>query len=358
MKKHVLAASTALLVCAVTPVAAEDAAWKMPVMVRAPAFDPAGSWSAKDYTPLSAADVTKKWDICVLFPHTKDAYYSAMTYGAVSEAERLGLTMSVHAAGGYTELPTQISQMEDCVTGGADAMMMVAISATGLNRTIAMAAEKGIPMAITGGAVDSPDVAARALGNWFDSGRISAEYLNKLHPPGSEKVKVLWLAGPEGPNWSVDSADGFVKTVAGNDAILVEKVIWGEPGKASQIALIEDALQAYPDVDYIAGIAPGIEGAVQVVKEKARDDIKLIGSYMTPELEAALREGAVLGVVTDFTAGQAAIAIDQLVRILEKKEADLDVDTGFAMLDASNLNDYERGLSLAPEGWTPVFKVE
>lgn len=357
MRKLILAATAAILFAAADQAIAADA-WKMPVKVRTPAFDAAGTWADKVYSPLEASAVTKKWDICVLFPHTKDPYYIAMTYGAVAEAKRLGLSMSVHAAGGYTELPTQIAQMEDCVTSGADAMMMVAISATGLNRTIAAAKEKGIPLAITGGEVDSPDVAARALGNWFDSGRITAEYLSKLHPAGSKKVKVLWLAGPEGPNWSVDSADGFVKTVAGNDAIELVKVIWGESGKASQIALIEDALQAYPDINYILGIAPGIEGAIQVVKEKGRQDIKLIGSYMTPELEAALRQGSILGVATDFTSGQAAIAVDQLVRILEKKDADLDVDTGFAMLDAGNLANYDRALSLAPEGWSPVFEVD
>jgi protein TorT len=237
-------------------------------------------------------------------------------------------------------------------------MMMVAISATGLNRTITAAKEKGIPLAITGGDVESGDVAARALGNWFDSGRIAAEYLNKLHPKGGEKVKVLWLAGPEGPNWSRDSADGFVKTVEGNDAIEVVKVIWGEPGKASQIPLIEDALQAYPDIKYIGGIAPAIEGAVQVLKEKNRQDIKLISSYMTPETEAALRKGDILGVVTDYTAAQARVAVDQLVRKLEGKEVDLDVDTGFGMVDASNVDSVDRSLSLAPEGWQPYFQVK
>ncbi|MBB4023952.1 protein TorT [Confluentimicrobium naphthalenivorans] len=266
--------------------------------------------------------------------------------------------MTVNAAGGYTELPTQISQMEDCVTRGADGLMMVAISATGLNRTIAAAAKKGIPLSITGGEVDSPDVAARALGNWFDSGRIAAEYLNELHPAGSEPVKVLWMAGPEGPNWSVDSTDGFVKTVEGNDAIEVVKVIWGEPGKAAQIPLIEDALQVYPDISYIGGVAPAIEGGIQVLKEKGRQDIKLIASYMTPETEAALREGDVLGVVTDYTAAQARIAIDQLVRKLEGKEVDLDVDTGFAMIDAGNVETYDRSLALAPEGWEPYFHVD
>ncbi|MEQ9691787.1 MAG: TMAO reductase system periplasmic protein TorT [Bauldia litoralis] len=337
-------------------VAADD--WSMDVRTRAPAFDTEGTWTDKTYTPLPASEVSEKWDICVLFPHTKDPYYIAMTYGAVTEAEAKGASMSVNAAGGYTELPTQISQMEDCITGGADAIMMVAISATGLNRTISAAKAKGIPVAITGGDVDSDDVAARSLGNWFDSGRIAAEYLNELHPAGSEPVKVLWMAGPEGPNWSRDSADGFVKTVEGNDAIEVVKVIWGDSGKATQIPLIEDALQAYPDIKYIGGIAPAIEGAIQVLKEKDRGDIQLVASYMTPELEKSLRDGEVLGVVTDYTAAQSRVAIDQLIRILEETEVDADVDTGFGMIDASNVETVDRSLSLAPDGWEPYFSVE
>ncbi|WP_425416896.1 TMAO reductase system periplasmic protein TorT [Oricola indica] len=352
---------TALLVSSLAMIAGSASAdnnWSMTIKSRSPAFDVQGEWTEKKYTPLPASEVTEKWEICVLFPHTKDPYYIAMTYGAVAEAEAKGLSMSVFAAGGYTELPTQISQMEDCITRGADAIMMVAISATGLNRTISAAAEKGIPVAITGGEVDSDDVAARSLGNWFDSGRIAGEYLNSLHPAGSEPVKVLWMAGPEGPNWSRDSADGFVKTVEGNDAIEVVKVIWGDSGKATQIPLIEDALQAYPDIKYIGGIAPAIEGGIQVLKEKGREDIKLIASYMTPELEKALRNGEVLGVVTDYTAAQARIAIDQLVRILEEKDVDADVDTGFGMIDAKNVNAVDRSLSLAPEGWEPYFRVE
>lgn len=357
MKSLTVSLAVASLSLFAAPAVAQDS-WSVPVKVRTPAFDAKGTWTQKDYIPLPASEVTKKWDICVLFPHTKDPYYIAMTYGAVSEAKAKGLTMSVYAAGGYTELPNQIAQMEDCITRGADAMMMVGISATGLNRTIAAGAKKGIPLAITGGEVDSPDVAARALGNWYDSGRIAGEYLNKLHPPGSKPVQVLWMAGPEGPNWSRDSADGFIKTVKGNNAIDVAKVIWGEPGKASQIALIEDALQAYPNVKYIAGIAPAIEGGIQVLKEKGRQDIKLISSYMTPETETALRKGEVLGVVTDYTAAQASVAIDQLVRILEGKKVDQDVDTGFAMVDASNVATVNRALSLAPQGWEPYFQVK
>ena len=320
LKAVSLAFASAALGWAAAPAQAADD-WTLPVKSRTPAFDAKGTWADVTYKPLPASEVTKKWHICVLYPHTSDPYYLAMTYGALNEAKAKGASLNVNAAGGYTELPKQISQMEDCAAQGADGIFLVAISATGLNRTIETVTGKGIPVAIAGGDVDSPKISAKALGQYVDAGKMVGDYMNKLHAKGSAKVKVLWFGGPEGPRWSRDALDGFTKSVEGNDAIEVTKVIWGEPEKAAQIPLIEDALQTYPDVNYIAGVAPAIEAAEQVLKEKNRTDVKLLSFYITPEVEKAVREGRVLGVVSDFTAAQARVGIDQLIRLLEKKRS-------------------------------------
>ena len=339
--------------------AAAQETWSLPVKSRAPAFDAAGVWESKKYVPLQASELSKKWDICVLFPHTKDPYYVSMTYGAVKEAEEKGISLTVYAAGGYTELPQQISQMEDCLTRGADGIMMVAISDTGLDRSIDAAAAKGVPVVITGGGdVGSTGVGAKALGQYTDTGLLIGNYLNAKHPAGGEKTKILWMAGPEGPRWSRDATDGFLETVKDNDSIEVVKVIWGDAGKTVQIPLIEDALQVYPDIKYIGGIAPAIEGAIQVLKEKNRTDIGLLSYYISPEVEQGVREGTVLGVVTDLTAAQARLGVDQAVRLLEKKGVEADVDPGFMLIDSSNIDTYDRSLSLAPVGWEPYFQVD
>src|ERR1700761_1537259 len=86
------------------------------------------------YTPLEKAD--KKWNICVSFPHMKDAYWLAVNYGVSEEAKDLGVTMHLVEAGGYTNLSKQISQIEDCVAGGAQAVVIGSISLDGLNKTV------------------------------------------------------------------------------------------------------------------------------------------------------------------------------------------------------------------------------
>src|SRR6266568_7923721 len=82
-----------------------------------PPFNMEGPVKQVEYTPLKKAD--KKWSICVSFPHMKDAYWLAVDYGVVAESQRLGVKMNLVEAGGYTNLPKQISQIEDCVAAGA-----------------------------------------------------------------------------------------------------------------------------------------------------------------------------------------------------------------------------------------------
>src|SRR5260370_26476424 len=63
-----------------------------------PPFDMDGPKAEKEYTPLDKA--SKKWNICVSFPHMKDAYWLAVDYGVAEEAKDLGVTMHLVEAGG------------------------------------------------------------------------------------------------------------------------------------------------------------------------------------------------------------------------------------------------------------------
>jgi protein TorT len=82
----------------------------------------------------------------VSFPHMKDAYWLAVDYGVVEEAKREGVKMTLVEAGGYTNLNKQISQIEDCVAGGAQAVIIGAISYDGLNNLAKEISGKGIPV--------------------------------------------------------------------------------------------------------------------------------------------------------------------------------------------------------------------
>src|SRR5881396_787774 len=77
----------ALAVGLVAPAPAQDKPWwPFPVEDRDPPFNMEGKKLKKDYIPIDHA--AKKWNMCVSFPHMKDAYWIAVDYGVVSASRR------------------------------------------------------------------------------------------------------------------------------------------------------------------------------------------------------------------------------------------------------------------------------
>ena len=91
-----------VLAMSAATVSADDKWW--PVKV----YDASSGENVEtDYSPLEKA--SKPWNLCVLFPHMKDSFWMAVAYGIVTEAERQGVNMTLYEAGGYENLPRQLS---------------------------------------------------------------------------------------------------------------------------------------------------------------------------------------------------------------------------------------------------------
>ena len=179
-----------------TTAGAAEKWWPYNIEVWNPPFDMKSPRTAMDYAPLEKA--SKQWDICVSFPHMKDAYWLAVNYGVVDESERLGVKMQLVEAGGYTNLNKQVSQIEDCVAAGAEAVVIGAISFDGLNNLVKEVRGKGVPVIDVINGMSSPELSAKSLVSFGEMGFKAGEYLAKLHPKGIDPVKVAWFPGPPG----------------------------------------------------------------------------------------------------------------------------------------------------------------
>jgi protein TorT len=309
------------------------------------------------YKPLPVGAVSKPWHLCVAFPHMKDAYYVAKDYGVLLEAKRQGVSATIMAANGYDDITGQIQQIEDCVAAGGNAVLVNAVSKSGLNGMIDELAKKKIPVLDLGNGVTSDKIAAAALAQYYYAGATAGKYLSETFPAGSGKKKMVWLAGPAGSQWVEDAVRGMKEAIAGSDVDLV-KVIYGDTGKAAQMKLLEDALQTYPDLTIIGGVAPAIEGAMEIVKEKNIKDKKLIAFYSTPPIEQAVRDGIVMATVNDNNLVGSRISVDQAIRLLEGKLEVKIASRKFSIIDSKNVNTYDRATLLAPNDFKPVFKVD
>jgi protein TorT len=340
-----------------TPAGAEEKSWyPFPVEVWDPPFDMDSPRTKADYVPLEKA--AQKWDICVSFPHMKDAYWMAVDYGVVAESERLGVKMTLVEAGGYTNLNKQISQIEDCVAAGAQAVVIGAISLDGLNNLIAEIKGKGIPVIDVINGISSPDLSAKSLVSFGQMGYMAGEYIAKLHPKGSGNVKVAWFPGPPGAGWVEAGNLGFVDAVKDADIEIVDTK-YGDTGKEVQLKLVEDVLEANPDINYIVGTSPTTEAAVQLLRARGlTDQIKVVCYYFTPGVYENIKKGLVVAAPTDSAVIQGRVAIDQAVRILEGKDYLKHVGPALYVIDKSNIDTFHYESSLAPADFAPTFSVD
>lgn len=327
-----------------------------PVEVWDPAFDMQSPRSALQYTPLTKAE--KKWDICVSFPHMKDAYWLGVDYGVTEEAKRLGVAATVVEAGGYTELNKQISQIEDCVSSGADAVIIGAISLDGLNNIVDEVRSQGIPVIDVINGMSSPQLSAKSLVSFGEMGAKAGEFLASLHPKGSEPAKVAWFPGPAGAGWVEAGNAGFMdKIKAGAIELLATR--YGDTGKEAQAKLVEDTLQAHGDLSYIVGTAVTAEAAIPILRSRGLSKkVKIVSYYYTPGVDRGISRGQILAAPSDSTVIQARIAVDQAVRILEGKPYKKHVGPVLKVVTQQNHSEFDPSSTLAPDRFKPVFSVK
>lgn len=357
MKKITLAllGSAALAVAATASVKADD--WfPYPVEAWDPPFDMASPRTTMDYTPLEKA--SKPWEICVSFPHMKDAYWLGVDYGVVEEAKRLGVKMQLVEAGGYTELNNQISQIEDCVAAGAQALVIGAISFDGLNNIVKEVRSKGIPVIDVVNGMSSPELNAKSLVSFGEMGGKAGAFLAEKHPAGSAAVKAAWFPGPAGAGWVEAGNTGFTGAIDGSAIDLVETK-YGDTGKEVQAKLVEDTLEAHPDLDYVVGTAVTAEAAIPILRSRGlTDKVKVLSYYYTPGVDQGIRRGQILAAPTDSPVVQGRVAIDQAVRILEGQDYEKHVGPALFVVTQDNHADFDTSSTLAPTGFKPVFRVE
>lgn len=323
-----------------------------------PAFDMSSPTRQENYVPFGKP--TQKWSICVSFPHLKDPYWLAVNYGIITEARRQGVAVQLVEAGGYTNLEKQLAQVENCVAGGAQAVILSAISADGVKGLVDNLRSRGIPIIDLVNGIKT-DVDAKSLQSYVNLGYMACRYIVD-HAEGEAK-KVALFPGPPGAGWSTDSDIGCRKALEGTNVELVATK-WGDTGKETQLQLVEEVIQAQTsgdktDLDFIVGNSVTAEAAVLPIRDRdLRDQIGVIGTYYTVGNHIDLKRGAIIGGPTDQPVTQGRIAIDQAIRILEGQPYLQHVGPALSMITAETLADFDEGHTLAPSDWSPVFNVD
>ena len=297
----------------------------------------------QSYQPLRKA--SKSWRICALLPHGKDKYWWGVSWGLAEEARRQGIKLGIYQAGGYENLAQQQRQFADCLALKADAIVLAAISAKGLDADIARAAAGRVPVIDLINGIDSSAVASHSRVSFADMAATAVRYLLKQH--GNKPAKLAWLPGPAGAGWVVDADYGARQALQGSPLQLIAGG-YAPTDSSSQMRLVRNFFGRQP-ADYVLANAVGAESAVNYLQASGMDNVRVLAYYATEPVIELIRSGRLLAAPSDAPVIQARIAVDLAVRILEQQPYARQVSPVIEILDAKTLPGYDLTRLLPPK---------
>ncbi len=258
-------------------------------------------------------------------------YFVAMEPVAKAEAKKLGVTL-VYEAGKYDgDTATQISQIQDLVTSGAKAIVLIPSVSAAIVPAVKAAEAKGVTIIALDTATDpqSATTAFYATDN-YEAGVLNGLWARKYFNDNDITPKIALLEGTPGSEVNTDRMGGFLAGFGVNakQYVVGDQVTNGAqgPGQTS----MENILTAHPDVNLVWAInEPAALGAAVAIKAKGlQGKIKIVAMDGGCRGIKAVQDGTISTDVMQFPAQMAKLGVDYAVQAAQGKKIPSFLDTG------------------------------
>ena len=289
-------------------------------------------------TPAEAPAEDGAYKVALIQQHQTNAFQIAVTEGAQAKADELGVELTILSAD--QDAATQISQIEQCVSEGFDAILFEPVDPDGLRDASKAAADAGvIVINVVSSCTDweSAGISAVSCGNNVKAGENEMQHVVDLL---GGKGNVAFLTGPSAVTDALDRLQGY-HNVMENYPEIVEVVAPAdcEWDTAKAQATVESWLSAY-DLDAIVcqndGMAVGAGNAAG-----ANSGIIITGVDGTPDGYEAIKDGRMTGTVAQDGGIMAASGLEAAVTLLDggSLESTL-IIADSVWIDASNVDQF------------------
>ena len=304
----------------------------------APADSGASSDTGSDAGSDTASD-SGPYKIALIQQHQTNAFQIAVTEAAEAKAAELGAELKILSAD--QDAATQISQIEQCVTEGYQAILFEPVDPDGLRDAAKNAADAGVVVInIISACTDweGAGISAVSYGNNVKAGETEMQQVADLL---GGKGNIAILTGPSADAGGLQRMEGYENILASYpDIVQVVSPADCAWDTAQAQATVESWLSAY-DLDAIVcendGMAVGAGNAAG-----ANRGIVISGVDGTPDGFEAIKDGRITGTVSQNGGAMAANGIEAAVTLLSGGTLETNVlVTDNTWIDASNVADYE-----------------
>jgi ABC-type sugar transport system substrate-binding protein len=286
-----------------------------------------------------AGSSSGSYKIALIQQHQTNAFQIAVTDAAKAKAEEMGVDLTILSSD--QDAAKQISQIEQCVTEGFDAILFEPVDPDGLGAAAKEAADAGVVVInIISACTDweSYGISALSCGDNVTAGETEMQHVADLL---GGKGNIAILTGPSGDAGGLQRLEGYNNILANYpDMVQVVEPADCQWDTASAQSTVESWLSAY-DLDAIIcendGMAVGAGNAAG-----ANSGIVITGVDGTPDGFEAISDGRITGTVSQDGGAMASNGIEAAVTLLSGGTLDNNtIITTNIWIDSDNLADYQ-----------------
>lgn len=260
-----------------------------------------------------------------LIPMTlSNEYFIALINGAEQRAELYDVELTVQGPQTHADALAQLEQMENMISRGVDAIVIVPSSSEALAPALLKAEEAGIPVINldtkfnqetlkNAGVAPIPFIGTDNYDGALDAGKLALELLG-----GEGQVAIL--EGISGQQNTYDRKNGFIDGMEGKLEVVATQTADWEVEKGYNAA--QNIMQANPDLDLIFGSNDGMAiGAYRAILEAGKEDeIYVIGYDAVPAALESVKEGELYATIAQFPAEMGKRGIDAAMQIINGEQ--------------------------------------
>jgi ribose transport system substrate-binding protein len=283
---------------------------------------------------------TQKLSILVSPKGLEHSFWLSVKAGADSAGKELNVNIIWRGPTRETDVPTQISILEDYLNKKVDAIVLAATDAKGIIPYVQKAVDAKIPVITIDSGVDSDLPLSFVATDNIAAARRAAQALAELI---GEKGKVACIPFVPGAATSVMREQGFSDEIKNYPGVRLVALQYSQSDVATAMAVTEDILTAHHDLAGIFGANEASAlGIMQAIKNRGlAGKVKVVGFDASDNEVQALRDGLVQALIVQDPFKMGYLGVRYAVDAIRGKTVPKRVDTGVYVVTKENLDSPE-----------------
>lgn len=237
----------------------------------------------------------------------------------------------------------QISQIEDLITQGVDAIFLNPVDWKGVKPALDACKKAGIPVFNVDAPVYDEDLVTSIIASDnYDAGvQCAKDMMKKL-----DSAKITVLEHPTAKS-AIDRTQSFIDTIEGKKEYEIVAQQSSEGQLEQAMPVMENIIQAQPEISVVMALNdPTALGALAALQAAGRDgDVLIYGVDGSPDAKKMIKDGVMTATAAQSPIGIGTTAAEAAYKFLSGETVEKNISVPVVLITEENVDEY------GTEGW-------